>query len=280
MSQSFTFGAAVLLASALAAGSAQSLPADACLDDPSLSFCGVALLQVEAKLLPWPASWPAFRWPWSPKPQDVIEESEVQEIEEPEAPIMASERDVIEAPDVQEAVQESRAPKIMEPTQAQETSDESRTEEVIDLPSTGEDHGVVAPEKILASGSPDDTDLPKTLEDTSVPEKQKVFGSSKEEIIYAQFDNFCVSQMGAALMRDGGHSTPGGTADCKAVCNADEGCSGFEWYQAGWKKGYQCFLIRGGGQARRGAVYSTKFRDANCFVKNLVPNGQVGLVEG
>eukprot|EP00448_Togula_jolla_P000183 CAMPEP_0170611146 /NCGR_PEP_ID=MMETSP0224-20130122/23035_1 /TAXON_ID=285029 /ORGANISM="Togula jolla, Strain CCCM 725" /LENGTH=233 /DNA_ID=CAMNT_0010936565 /DNA_START=42 /DNA_END=740 /DNA_ORIENTATION=+ len=233
MSPSFTFGAAVLLASALAVGSTQSLPADACLDDPSLSFCGVALLQVEAKLLPWPASWPAFRWPWSPQPQDVTEESEVQDIEQPEAPIIASgaqevnvapEQDVVEAPDVQEVVEESQVLGI---------SDEPTLEEVFNMPSTQDADGFGALEKILASSLPEDTHLPKTLEDIHAPEEQKVFGSPKEEIIYAQFDNYCVSQMGAALMRDGGHSTPGGTADCKAVCNADEGCSGFEWYQAG-----------------------------------------------
>eukprot|EP00448_Togula_jolla_P007392 CAMPEP_0170602454 /NCGR_PEP_ID=MMETSP0224-20130122/18397_1 /TAXON_ID=285029 /ORGANISM="Togula jolla, Strain CCCM 725" /LENGTH=220 /DNA_ID=CAMNT_0010927289 /DNA_START=50 /DNA_END=712 /DNA_ORIENTATION=- len=100
-----------------------------------------------------------------------------------------------------------------------------------------------------------------------------------QQVMYAQFYNYCVSRLGDDLKQDGGHPTPGGVADCKALCNADAFCSGFEWYQAGWQHGHHCFLISGGRHAKRGAFAATKFRDARCFVKNMIPSGQAGLIE-
>eukprot|EP00448_Togula_jolla_P015146 CAMPEP_0170591740 /NCGR_PEP_ID=MMETSP0224-20130122/12559_1 /TAXON_ID=285029 /ORGANISM="Togula jolla, Strain CCCM 725" /LENGTH=280 /DNA_ID=CAMNT_0010915613 /DNA_START=1 /DNA_END=844 /DNA_ORIENTATION=+ len=264
-------------------------------------------------------------------PQDVADESEVQEVEEAEAPIMASgaqevyvapEQDVMEEPELQDVLEEPHAPEIMKASGVGEVSEAPQAPEVIEASGLGkareaseapevievsEEEEATKPlkaqavvDKILEAAEEQDiidipeaqesieglsiqedtdNDAPEVKEVVAGPEKQKAFLMPKEKIVYAQFDNYCVSQIGALLKRDWGHSTPGGLADCKTACNADEGCSGFEWYEAGWKKGYQCFLIRGGGHARRGAVYSRKFRDANCFVKNLVPNGQVGLVD-
>eukprot|EP00448_Togula_jolla_P014414 CAMPEP_0170591326 /NCGR_PEP_ID=MMETSP0224-20130122/12345_1 /TAXON_ID=285029 /ORGANISM="Togula jolla, Strain CCCM 725" /LENGTH=279 /DNA_ID=CAMNT_0010915185 /DNA_START=48 /DNA_END=887 /DNA_ORIENTATION=+ len=270
---------AAVFASALALGSAQRFAADAYLAEPGMNdLSGVALVQVEAKVLPWPAAeWLASKLPWSTKSQDVIEdlpeesefmeESEAQEVTEAlrafeeEQDMMASEaQKTVDMPEAHGAINE-----MMDAPDARDIIDMPEAQEIIKASHVYED---------LEDQEPGE--VPEAI---TTPEDQKAFLAPKETIVYAQFDNYCVSQIGAELRRDKGHSAPGGTADCKAACNADESCSGFEWYQAGWKKGYQCFLIRGGGHARRGAAYTKKFRDANCFVKNLAPNGQVGLVE-
>eukprot|EP00448_Togula_jolla_P010933 CAMPEP_0170614492 /NCGR_PEP_ID=MMETSP0224-20130122/24835_1 /TAXON_ID=285029 /ORGANISM="Togula jolla, Strain CCCM 725" /LENGTH=121 /DNA_ID=CAMNT_0010940165 /DNA_START=57 /DNA_END=422 /DNA_ORIENTATION=+ len=88
-----------------------------------------------------------------------------------------------------------------------------------------------------------------------------------ERVSYTGYDNYCVSRMGEDLTQDMGHHTTGGQAECEALCDARNGCTAFEWYEAGWYDGHKCFLVVDPKPAQRGCR-GALWRDAKCFVRN------------
>merc|ERR1719410_2291450 len=79
---------------------------------------------------------------------------------------------------------------------------------------------------------------------------------------YAEHSNYCVLADGADANQDGGHEHL--TLDaCKTLCDTTPGCTGLEFYKAGWN-GKTCFLFQ---EAIDHGSEGGQWRDAQCFVK-------------